>query len=283
MKSSVQTFDNINRFSMNISYIDIDAESKLNVNDPHIHDECEIYINLSGDVIFSVENSLYPIMPGNIIITRPFEYHNCIYKSNTLHEHYWILFNPNGNEALFDVFYNRKLGENNLLILDSDKTDELINACEGLNSEGISETEKYFYFFSLIKLLNTANAFNAPNNFGSKDVITAINYINSHLTDSLSVAELSEKCFVSISTLERHFLQMFNISPSEYIKKKRLANAAKLLSEGRSVTDAAALSGFSDCSKFIASFKKLYNTTPLKYKNNFKNNRPSAANKVPKP
>ena len=48
--------------------------------------------------------------------------------------------------------------------------------------------------------------------------------------------------------------------------KKQLANAAKLLSEGHSVTDAAEMSGFADCSNFILLFKKAYKITPLQYK-----------------
>ena len=63
-------------------------------------------------------------------------------------------------------------------------------------------------------------------------------------------------------------MQTLNISPSEYIKKKRLANAAKLLSKGYTVSEASSQSGFSDYSNFIALFKKTYGVTPLKYKKN---------------
>ena len=32
--------------------------------------ECEIYLNLSGDVSFEVENRIYPVSPGTVILTR---------------------------------------------------------------------------------------------------------------------------------------------------------------------------------------------------------------------
>lgn len=140
------TFKAIQPFELNSKYTELDAHSRENVFKSHIHNEYEIYINLSGDVSFAVENSIYPITPGSIIITRPFEYHHCVYHSNKLHKHFWILFSAEGNEYLFDKFYNRKLGENNLLILEKDKTDNLISVCEKLTSESCSELEKHCNF-----------------------------------------------------------------------------------------------------------------------------------------
>lgn len=128
-------------------YIDITASSQLNVHDNHIHDAYEIYINLSGDVSFSVENSLYPIMPGNIIVTKPFEYHHCIYHSEEPHKHFWILLQTTCNDILPEVFYNREVGKNNLLILDLQKTNEMIEICHNLCSASNNEIEKYYNFF----------------------------------------------------------------------------------------------------------------------------------------
>ena len=35
----------------------------------HIHDICEIYVNISGDVSFMVENKVFTISHGDVIIT----------------------------------------------------------------------------------------------------------------------------------------------------------------------------------------------------------------------
>jgi len=80
----------MSRVDFSINHLDIDAASSLNQNETHIHKECEIYLNLSGNVCFEVENHLYPISRGSVIITRPYEYHHCIYRSNARHEHFWI-------------------------------------------------------------------------------------------------------------------------------------------------------------------------------------------------
>jgi len=101
-----------------INHLDIDAASSLNQNETHIHKECEIYLNLSGNVCFEVENHLYPISRGSVIITRPYEYHHCIYRSNARHEHFWITFSAEESEDLFRLFFGREKGTNNLIILD---------------------------------------------------------------------------------------------------------------------------------------------------------------------
>lgn len=266
MKTKKEKFGAIAPFEVTANYIEIDSKSPLNVHDSHIHNECEIYINLSGDISFAVENSVYPVMTGGIIITRPFEYHHCIYHTDKLHRHYWILFQSENNKGLFDIFYKREVGKNNLLMLSAEKTKELFSVCRKLTEGCSSVTEKYYYFFYLINLLNSAETVNPYSNYSTDCVINAVNCINRDLSRSVSVSQIAQRCNVSVNTLERHFLKELNISPYAYLQKKRLANATRLLSEGYNVTEAAELSGFSDCSRFIYLFKKNYNMTPLKYK-----------------
>lgn len=266
MKSCDTVFKPICPFEIKAKYIDIDSTSPKNEFDAHIHEECEIYINLSGDVSFVVEDSIYPILPGSIIITRPFEYHHCVYHSNKPHKHFWILFSASGNEYLLDAFYNRKVGENNLLMLPPDRTKELISVCTEMAENGGSELEKYCRFFKLMSLLHNADTPNYSASVYPDDVVDAMKYINDNLSNSLTVSEISQRVSVSINTLERHFIRVLNVSPAEYIRKKRLSNAVKLLSDGYSVTEASEKSGFSDYSGFIALFKRTYGLTPLAYK-----------------
>lgn len=264
MKEKNEHFSKITPFDFYIKYIEINSKSSLNTFDSHIHDKCEIYINLSGDVSFSVENSIYPITRGNAIITRPYEYHHCIYHSDMLHKHFWILFDSSENERLFDIFFKREAGKNNLLAFESETEKELFDVCHKLADRDASETEKYYLFFRLITLLEGGTAINKKSPKNSY-IEKAIDYINKNISQNFTIREIADNCHISIATLERCFTQAFGMSPTFYLKKKRLANAAKLLSDGFSVTEASYMSGFSDCSSFIAIFKKEYNITPLKY------------------
>lgn len=270
-KNSKISFNEIKPFSLNISYSESHPTQPF--EDPsHIHNECEIYINLSGDVSFMVENSIYPMVSGNIIITRPFEYHHCIYHGDSSVKHFWILLSSDGNEKILDLFFNRPLGKRNLLVLPQKETDELIKLCfKMVENKNINGWEKYNNFFNLLSLLNKADIPETGSDIYYDDVSVALKYINENIEKAIQIKELSEYSHVSINTLERHFKDNLGINPRAFIRKKQLANAVKLLSQGKSVAEACTNSGFSDFSSFISLFKKNYGVTPLKYKKSIYN------------
>ena len=252
--------------TLKIAYAEIDSKSKLNAFDPHVHDECEIYINLSGDVSFVVENSIYPIMPGSIIITRPGEYHHVVYHSNAIHKHFWILFSSNTMQELFPIFFNRPVGVKNMLTLSSNRFKELAELCHALNENTESITENTYRFFKLIHLINMAQTPPPAVDDESHFMDLALDFIHKNLSEPIRVKDVATAAYVSISTLERHFENRLQMSPSEYLKKRRLAHAVGLIENGASITFACQQSGFVDCSKFIILFKKHYGKTPLKWK-----------------
>lgn len=266
MQVNQEHFDSIHAFDMSVKYTEISKEAPENVHDSHAHAVCEIYINVSGDVSFVVEGNIYPVKSGDIIITRPFEYHHCVYHSSKLHKHFWILFSSSGNEFLLDTFFNRKAGHGNHLSLSPEKTEELFSLCHEMTKKETVESTKYYNFFKLIHILQSSNVVNDSEVKYPADVTYAVEYIHNHFDEAITVSEIAKGAYVSVNTLERHFTQALRISPSAYIKKKRMAYAVKLLSEGYSVTETARLSGFSDDSNFIALFKKTYGVTPLQYK-----------------
>jgi len=269
-KEAIINFEEIKNFDFSIHYSET-IPIKPYESNSHIHSECEIYINLSGDVSFMVENNIYPIFSGDIVITRPLEYHHCIYHSDKIHKHFWILFSSEGNEDFLDIFFKRKSGKNNLLILPEKQSEQLLEICNNLvENEDKSEFEKYNEFFKLINMLQSAETSeNYTQNYYS-DVIASIDYIDKNIENEITVKQLSLLTHVSINTLERHFKKTLNMTPKNYIRKKRLAHSIKLLSEGATVADAATKSGFSDFSSFITLFKKNYGATPLKYKKSLK-------------
>ena len=64
------SYGGIAPFEFNIKYTDLSLDFYEASSIGHTHNECEIYINVSGDVSFMVENNIYPISSGDIIITR---------------------------------------------------------------------------------------------------------------------------------------------------------------------------------------------------------------------
>ena len=256
----------MNGFSMAVRYVDGDLGDEPLPPGHHSHAECEIYVNLGGDVSFMVEDQLYPIRYGNIVITRPYEYHHCIYHSKARHPHFWILFSGEGNERILDLFFGRQKGRHNLFSLGTERTQELVELCHLLRDPSVGEIDRYFYFFKLLRLLESAKEIAGETDRHPDAAALVLQAIHKRYATKLSIRELAAEAHISVSTLERWFEENLHVTPSGYIQRIRLANAARMLSEQRSVTEVAEECGFSDVSAFITVFKNHYGMTPLQYK-----------------
>ena len=266
MSDSTFLLTDVSNATLSVVYNEIDKSSANNVFHSHVHNECEIYINVSGDVSFVVENTVYPIILGSVIITRPGEYHHCVYHSDALHRHFWILISADGMNELFTRFYDREAGRDNMLILSGARFKELSELCLEICEKKASDNDSLYRFFKLIHLINIAEVAEVKKDEEATVMDRALNFINSNLGENILIKDISDAAFVSVSTLERYFEKNLHTTPSKYLKKRRLALSADLLLGGASVTEACHRSGFSDCSKFIELFRKHYGSTPLKWK-----------------
>ena len=262
-KNNVQ-FCGIQPFDLSVSHITGVIKERP---ESHIHDKCEIYVNLSGNVSFMVEGHLYPVKRGSIIITRPLEYHHCVYHDFSPHEHFWILFDCAGNEALLDPFFKRPAGTDNLIALSKQNTKILFDLCHTLAHEkNVPHFEYYRCFFDLISLLSMSETEADQGKSLPSELICALDTINESFSSPINIERLAQGCFISVNTLERMFKNHLGVTPTEYIRKKRLSHGAKLLQQGHPVSYVAGECGFNDVSQFITLFKKEFSQTPLQYK-----------------
>lgn len=96
----------------------------------------------------------------------------------------------------------------------------------------------------------------------------ALAYINEKYKEKIIAAKVAEAVGVGRTTLMNGFKSFVGLSFSEYVTKCRLFNAVNLLKSGQSVGVVAELTGFSENSNFIRTFKKYFGMPPLKYLNN---------------
>lgn len=90
-------------------------------------------------------------------------------------------------------------------------------------------------------------------------------YINYNYMEDLSVASLSREFGFDRSHLYRIFKERYGVGLKEYITRVRMENAARLLVDGFSVSETAALVGYPDPFNFSKTFKAYYGTPPSKY------------------
>lgn len=90
-------------------------------------------------------------------------------------------------------------------------------------------------------------------------------YIHVHLTDTLSLEELSEHFFVSKGYISRIFRENMGISVHQYILALRLSGCQEALKKGVPAAEAAEIYGFGDYSSFYRAFKNAYQISPREY------------------
>ncbi len=80
--------------------------------------------------------------------------------------------------------------------------------------------------------------------------------------DEDGLDRLSHRCGASRRTIERLFRSETGMSFGLWRQKVRMLDSVRLLSEGKSVTDAALDTGYASVSAFIAAFKVTFGCTP---------------------
>ncbi|MEM7066456.1 MAG: AraC family transcriptional regulator [Cyanobacteria bacterium P01_B01_bin.77] len=92
-----------------------------------------------------------------------------------------------------------------------------------------------------------------------------LDYIEAHLTEDISLSDLSLQAGLSKFHFSRLFKQILGITPHRYVVKRRIEQAAQRLKQGQSITQVTYRFGFSDQSHFTRVFKQVKGSTPRQF------------------
>lgn len=96
----------------------------------------------------------------------------------------------------------------------------------------------------------------------------SLRYIHSHLSESLTIEDLSGHVCLSAEYYIRLFRKSLHTTPMDYVNTKRIEKAQLLLlTTDMPVKTIASSLGFVDDSYFVRVFKRLAGMTPTKYRN----------------
>jgi AraC family transcriptional regulator len=100
-----------------------------------------------------------------------------------------------------------------------------------------------------------------------KYVHDAIDFINTHLGDSLRLAAIAQACSTSVNHLSAVFNQTVGISVHQFVMYQRIEKAKILLKTSQKpLIEIAFELGFSSQAHFTTSFRKAYGVTPYKFR-----------------
>lgn len=241
----------------------------------HKHNCYEILYVIDGNVDHYIEGEKYHLTKGNVLIINYNELHmlsdiSSNYERMVIHisRDFITPFISIGVD-LFKSFKSREQGHNNIISPEVSSQygfKDYFYRIEKLCKENTPESEvliKCLMIETLItlnKVHMTGGASSAKeSNSAVKDVIK---YINDHLTENLSLDQITTTLFVTKTYLCHIFKKRTGISIVQYITSKRILLADELMANGMSASEACYKSGFGNYSNFYKSYTKVMGHSP---------------------
>ena len=97
---------------------------------------------------------------------------------------------------------------------------------------------------------------------------TALSYMEEHLQEDIRTEDVAGACFCSKSTLEKLFRNVNHISVHDYVIRRRMMKAARMLFENPDVgvLEVALCYGYGTNEAFTRAFKQVWNCKPSEFR-----------------
>ena len=91
-------------------------------------------------------------------------------------------------------------------------------------------------------------------------------YIKKNIASEITAQNLADHCGYSLYHLSSVFRACFGCSVGRYITEERLRLAARMIQDGKKITEVAMESGFDTSSGFTKAFRRQFGCTPREYR-----------------
>lgn len=250
--------------------------------DFHTHDYYEFYFFLEGAVSIQVEQDIYPLRFGDIMLIPPKTAHRLVIHDATVRYSRFVLwisltyFESLRVASEHYTYLISRLEEDRLYILHNDKITfntiqtKILRLLEEIHMERFGkETQIPLCINDLLLHLNrTFYEREHPESEQSESTLyeKLLAYIEEHIDESLSLEDLAEMFYVSKYHIAHIFKNNLGMSIHRYIMKKRLALCKEALLSNESISKIYSSYGFGDYSGFYRAFKKEYGISPKDFK-----------------
>lgn len=240
----------------------------------HTHQMFELIYVVKGKGRYVVEGAEYPLLPGTVLLLRPYEYHYVCPEKSSAYERYVIHFDAEisfESESTLACFRDDRFGAG--VYFPRERLDEAVfHAIESLDAvRRFAEDDSTLLpsgtvmvrsIVTQILLLLGAARPAEPVTPQKELLFGVIGYINRHLDENLTLDELSKRFFVSKYYLCRAFRQHTGTTFLSYLTTKRIAAAQQMIKEGLPVTEIAYRVGFREYSSFYRAYRKQTGSAP---------------------
>lgn len=268
----------------------LERTTKYNMYNYHLHQEFEIYYLVSGKRKYFIDDNIYIVQAGNLVLINANEIHKTSNINNHPHERIVMYFDFSFLESLCPNILELDLlscfeSEYRVLPLSfkyKNTIETILDKMLDIYSEkyNYNELRKEFYLQILLaELLLLINEFINElkaeeyhySQFMHPKVSQLIEYINSHYYEPISLTDMAEKFSMSPSYLSKLFKSTTNFTFTEYLNSVRIKNSQILLENPNyRIIDVAQKSGFTNNTHFTRVFKDIIGISPTHYRKSLK-------------
>lgn len=244
----------------------------------HYHEFHKITIFISGNVQYFIEGKTYSLEPYDIVLVNRNDIHRVQVDPSVPYERIIVYISPGFMEAYrtdhYDLSYcfeKAKKEHSNVLRIHALEKSSLFKVTNRLE-RSFSDTEyagdlyRQILFLEFMIHLNRAALKNRAEfldtSLYNPKIVNLIQYINQHLTDSLTMDDLSARVYLSKYYMMRLFKAETGYTIGNYITYRRLLLARSLILKGVPITQACLSSGFQDYSTFSRAYKAEFQEPP---------------------
>ena len=244
----------------------------------HYHEFHKITIFISGNVQYFIEGKTYSLEPYDIVLVNRNDIHRVQVDPSVPYERIIVYISPGFMEAYrtdhYDLSYcfeKAKKEHSNVLRIHALEKSSLFKVTNRLersfsDTEYASDLYRQILFLEFMIHLNRAALKNKAEfldaSLYNPKIVNLIQYINQHLTDSLTMDDLSARVYLSKYYMMRLFKAETGYTIGNYITYRRLLLARSLILKGVPITQACLSSGFQDYSTFSRAYKAEFQEPP---------------------
>ena len=281
-------------------YIDRSKKTDMyNMDSFHMHKKYEIYYLLEGSRKYFIDDSIYLINPGNLVLIDADSVHKTASMGEIPHSRIVLNFSASfieefsselKNLDLTSIFktkftvlplsFKYKLTIENILdklvnLGSLDIEDEQPKALVKTDSQNQTSYKKTLIKLLLSELLITIKEYIGvleQKEFESHQIVNnkvdkILKYISANYNQDLTLTSIAEQFYISPFYLSKIFKKSTNLSIVEYINSLRIREAKELLEHtSTKISDIAETVGFSSSSHFSRTFKLVTGLSPQQYK-----------------
>jgi len=229
----------------------------------HYHNSCEAYFLESGECDYFIDDKIYHMLPGDMVVIGGNIIHNTVYGEKVCSR---MLINCSKKHIPIDV-------SRVLFFRNSAKKDEISHIFSRIREEYKSKNqfseEIVTCYIRLLMLIaaGSENMYTQPVKHSYIEEVAE--YIKNNLDCEVTLSKVAARFSVSAGHLSRQFKKDTGFTFSEYLDLIRFKKAEEMLLYGKkeTITQIAHMCGFGDSNYFSVKFKKIYGVSPLKWKN----------------